>query len=130
MTECRCRWCGHAFMPRTGGGKPQTFCRPAHRRAYDHAGRRYVAAALADGTLTVGALRSGYSPTPAFLSEVVSPTPGAETEALLDELLAALLSLPPDELSWLVYYRLPGEVPLSARSFRSVGCAYALPSVP
>ena len=31
-------------------------------------------------------------------------------EELLDALLTALLALPPDELSWLVYYRLPGAL--------------------
>jgi hypothetical protein len=29
---------------------------------------------------------------------------------LLEALLTALLALPPDELSWLIYYRLPGAL--------------------
>jgi hypothetical protein len=34
----------------------------------------------------------------------------AKAAHLLNDLLAALLALPPDELSWLIYHRLPGEL--------------------
>jgi len=44
-----CTWCGRAFTPRTTGGKLQTFCRTGCRRAFDTAGRKYVAEAIADG---------------------------------------------------------------------------------
>jgi hypothetical protein len=112
MTECRCRWCGNAFMPRTSGGKPQTFCRPAHRRAYDRAGRQYVASALADGTLILDALRNRHAATPALLLAGISPAPmerGADAAELLDELLRVLLSLP--EVAWLRATRkMPAEL--------------------
>ena len=39
-----------------------------------------------------------------------APAKRSEDAALLDKLLSALLALPPDELSWLIYYRLPGEL--------------------
>jgi hypothetical protein len=110
MTECRCRWCGHAFMPRTSGGKPQTFCRPPHRRAYDRAGRKFIAEAIAAGTLTPAALKSGCAATRGLLAGAETTAPVSEAEELLDALLAALLALPPNELSWLIYYRLPGEL--------------------
>jgi hypothetical protein len=72
MTEAAlCAWCGRAFAPRATGGKPQVFCRRACRRAFDASGRRWVAEAIAAGTLTVDALRNGYAATRALL-------PGAE----------------------------------------------------
>jgi hypothetical protein len=44
-------------------------------------------------------------------AETTSPVSEAEAEGeLLDALLTALLALPPNELSWLIYYRLPGEL--------------------
>jgi hypothetical protein len=59
MTGRRCAWCGRAFLPGATGAKRQTFCRLACRRAFDAAGRRWVAEAIASGVLTVEALRSG-----------------------------------------------------------------------
>jgi hypothetical protein len=61
-----CRWCGRSFTPRANGGKPQHFCRPACRRALDAAGRSWIGAALADGRLTIDALRGAPAATPAF----------------------------------------------------------------
>jgi len=43
MSVTKCLWCGRAFTPRATGGKAQRFCRPACRRAFDAAGRRWVA---------------------------------------------------------------------------------------
>src|SRR5690242_9255101 len=54
-----CLWCNDSFEPRRSGGKQQAFCRPACRRAFDVAGRRWVAEAIAAGVLTVDALKSG-----------------------------------------------------------------------
>ena len=120
-----CRWCGRTFAPRATGGHAQRFCRPACRRALDRAGRKFVAAAIADdGRLTVEALKSGYGATRALPAGAVSPPPidpprarvpeapakRSEDASLLDKLLSALLAMPPDELSWLIYYRLPGEL--------------------
>jgi len=32
----RCAWCGAAFAPRSGPGRPRRYCRPSHRqRAYE-----------------------------------------------------------------------------------------------
>jgi hypothetical protein len=42
-----CLWCGNGFTPRRDGGKRQVFCCPACRRAFDAAGRRWVAEAIA-----------------------------------------------------------------------------------
>jgi hypothetical protein len=118
-------WCGRPFTPRTTGGRAQRYCALRCRRAYDAAGRRFVAAAIADGTLTPAALKKAYAATRALMLDAVSPAPISEprkpasvapaegqdeTAVLLDELLAALLKLPPDEWAWLVYYRLPGKL--------------------
>jgi hypothetical protein len=51
-----CLWCGKPFKPREGG-KPQPFCRPAHRRAFDKAARAYVAWAIETGSLSRTELR-------------------------------------------------------------------------
>jgi len=53
-----CLWCGKGFTPRATGGKPQAFCRPACRRAFDASGRRWVSVAIATGVLTVDGLRN------------------------------------------------------------------------
>jgi hypothetical protein len=66
MTAAKCLWCNRVFTPRATGGKGQRFCRPACRRAFDAAGRRWVAEAIAAGMLTVGALRSGAAATRAL----------------------------------------------------------------
>jgi len=61
-----CLWCRQGFRPRRDGGKPQVFCRPVCRRAFDAAGRRWVTDALACGTLTVDAFRNGPTATRAL----------------------------------------------------------------
>jgi hypothetical protein len=70
-----CLWCGKGFTPRRHGGKRQVFCRPACRRDFDAAGRRWVAEAIATGALTVDALRNGAAATRALLSGAISPAP-------------------------------------------------------
>jgi hypothetical protein len=70
-----CQWCGKSFKPRSEGGKAQRFCRPACRRALDAAGRRWIAAALASGSLTIASLKGGAPATRALL-------PGAAAEEL------------------------------------------------
>ncbi len=86
-----CKWCGRPFAPRGSGGKPQHFCQPACRRALDAAGRRWIAAALADGRLTIDALRNGLAATRALPADDETPPAAEETVALLDDVLAALL---------------------------------------
>jgi hypothetical protein len=44
----KARACTRAFAPRTTGGHAQQFCRSDCRRAYDAAGRRWVARAIAN----------------------------------------------------------------------------------
>ena len=56
-------WCGRSFRPRRDSDKAQRFCRPACRRAFDAAGRRWVAEVLASGTLTIPDLRNASSTT-------------------------------------------------------------------
>jgi hypothetical protein len=75
-----CAWCGRAFIPRATGGKRQVFCRPACRRGFDAAGRRWMSEAIASGTLTVDALRNGAAATRALLSGVISPAPISEPQ--------------------------------------------------
>ena len=109
MTEAAsCAWCSHPFRPRATGGHAQRFCRPVCRRAFDAAGRRWVADAISGGTLTVAALRSGYAATRALVAEAISSVPVSEArepapvalterdheaEDLLGGLLVALLDL-------------------------------------
>jgi hypothetical protein len=112
MTEAVfCVWCSHAFIPRATGGKRQVFCRPACRRGFDAAGRRWVAEAIASGTLTLDALRNGAAATRALLPMAISPAaipeaqdaaPAASADSaeeaaeLLDDLLMAVFDLPGD----------------------------------
>jgi hypothetical protein len=58
-TTAACQWCGLRFTPRPDGGRLQRYCSPECRRAFDAAARRFVAAAITDGRLTVAALRDG-----------------------------------------------------------------------
>ena len=109
MTAHSCLWCSKAFVPRKDGGKPQVFCRPACRRGFDAAGRRWVAEAIATGTLSLGALRNGPGATRALVPTAISPVPISaspnptpvapaerpdEAAELLDDFLIALLELP------------------------------------
>jgi hypothetical protein len=120
-----CGWCSKAFAPRRDGGKPQLFCRPACRRAFDAGGRRWVADAIAGGVLTLDALRNGFATTRALLPVAISPAsiddaalqlaPVAPAESpdevaeLLDDFLIALLDLPGDAWPDLVV-ALPDEL--------------------
>jgi len=72
-----CMWCGKGFAPRVSGGKPQMFCHEVCRRAFDAAGRRWVAEAIADGTLTLDSLRNGAAATRALLPGGNSSAPVA-----------------------------------------------------
>ena len=79
MTEAAaCTWCNSSYAPRATGGHVQRFCRPVCRRAFDAAGRRWVAEAIAAGMLTVDALRNGAATTRALL-------PGGNSLAPVDE---------------------------------------------
>jgi hypothetical protein len=76
MTEAEsCAWCDHTFRPRVTGGHPQRFCRPACRRAFDAAGRRWVAEAIAAGTLTLDELRNASVATRGLLPAAILPVP-------------------------------------------------------
>ena len=74
-----CLWCSNSFEPRRSGGKQQMFCLPACRREFDVAARRWVAAAIATGVLTVDVLRNGRAPTRALV--VATPSPAAPQSA-------------------------------------------------
>ena len=52
-----CLWCGADFEPRATGGKPQRFCQPVCRRAFDAACRLYAASEVEAGRLPVSSLR-------------------------------------------------------------------------
>jgi len=73
-----CLWCSRGFAPRRSGGKRQVFCRPACRRAFDAAGRRWVAEAIAAGVLTLDALKNGATATRALAPATISPAPKIE----------------------------------------------------
>ena len=68
-----CAWCGRPFTPRATGGHTQRSCRSSCRKAFDAAGRRWVAEAIAAGMLTVSALRNGAATTRALLPGAISP---------------------------------------------------------
>jgi len=98
-----CRWCGRAFTPRKNGGKPQYFCRSSCRRALDAAGRRWIAAALADGRVTTEALHSRLTETRALpIDGKAGQLPASDaTDTLLDLFVAlpnSILFTLPDEL--------------------------------
>ena len=73
-----CLWCGKGFTPRRDGGKAQRFCRSACRRDFDAAGRRWVAAAIGAGVLTVDALNIDATATRALVPAATSPVPVGE----------------------------------------------------
>src|SRR6516165_9843224 len=79
-----CGWCGKAFTPRSDGGQAQRFCRLACRRAFDAAGRRWVAEAMAAGMLTLNALRSGAVTTRALLPGAIPPAPVSQRGKIFD----------------------------------------------
>jgi hypothetical protein len=120
MSECQ--WCSSPFAPRRNGGKRQVFDHPRCRRAFDAAGRRWVADALAGGTLTVKALRNGAPATRALAAEAVSPAPilapaeGPDEAAELLDKLTRVLFAAPDLLPWL---QATGKLskPLAARIY-------------
>jgi hypothetical protein len=94
-----CLWCRKPFTPRRDGGKPQVFCRPACRRDFDTAGRRWVAEALATGMLTVDALKNGPAATRALRrpGERLSPLPddiGSLDNAFPDPVTRFLVGVP------------------------------------
>jgi len=53
----RCLWCAGPFTPMNNGGRRRRFCRDECRIACYDAGRTWAVEALADGRLTVAALR-------------------------------------------------------------------------
>ena len=74
------------------------FCRPACRRAFDTAGRRCVAQAIASGVLTVGALRDASAATRALRrwGEGRSPLPdiGSPANAFPEPMTRFLVEVP------------------------------------
>ena len=73
-----CFWCSKRFAPRGDDGKRQVFCRPMCRRAFDAAGRRWVAEAIATGVLTVQELKNGPAAMRALGLAAASPPPEGE----------------------------------------------------
>ena len=65
-STCICLWCRRPFEPRRSGGKPQRFCMPVHRRAFETAGRQFLGRLRAAGDLSIAAL-SGPPATRALL---------------------------------------------------------------
>ncbi len=57
MNKRTCRWCHGAFRPRMSGGKPQRFCSPGCRRAFEAALRAWAQAEFAAGRITVTELQ-------------------------------------------------------------------------
>jgi hypothetical protein len=89
-----CLWCGSTFTPRATGGHAQRFCRPTCRRAFDAAGRRWVAEAIASGTLPLDVLRSGAAATRALVADAVSPPPIGPAEKPAEGPDGAAIELP------------------------------------
>jgi hypothetical protein len=99
-------------MPRTSGGHAQRFCCSPCRRAYDAAGRRFVAEAIACGLLSLDQIRKGAAARRALGREADSPAlthPADEAKELLDDFLSALLKWP-DEEWFALMERLPYEL--------------------
>ena len=71
--SCACSWCGTAFQPRADGGTPQRFCKPACRRAFDHASRAWVRRQVDAGLLSVADLRDGPGTARALLPGTYPP---------------------------------------------------------
>jgi len=94
--QLSCAWCQRGFAPRADGGRKQRFCSERCRRAFDAGGRRWVAAALAEGTLTVdelvhfGALKL---PPPTDAGPDDAARRPAEAARLIDELVVRFTEL-------------------------------------
>jgi hypothetical protein len=99
-----CPWCGRTFAPRTTGGHAQVYCSQPCRRAYDAAGRKFVATAIASGTLTVDALKATRALPPRTISPApidavrlpVAAAPPESADELAVELLQDLIVAAPD----------------------------------
>jgi len=76
---CICLWCRRPFEPRRSGGKPQRFCVPAHRRAFETAGRQFLGRLRAAGDLSIAALSA--APATRALHPGAIPGGGATTLA-------------------------------------------------
>jgi hypothetical protein len=76
-----CPWCGRRFTLRRDSGKEQRFCSAMCRHALDATGRRWIAAALVSGALTLDHLRSDSLTTRALLRGAISPRPVPEARA-------------------------------------------------
>lgn len=68
-----CPWCRASFEPRHGGGRPQKFCVPLHRRQFEAAGRAYLSSLIGAGLLSVQDL-SGAPATRALATAALSPS--------------------------------------------------------
>jgi hypothetical protein len=93
----RCAWCDQPFRMRHSGGHAQRFCRPACRRKFHAAVRRWGLDAVGTGALTIADIRNGPATTRALIRGGISlgTAPEAETEvdalgALLRDILDAL----------------------------------------
>jgi hypothetical protein len=71
--SCACLWCGTTFQPRADGGTAQRFCKPACRRAFDHASRAWVRRQVDAGLLSVADLRNGPETARALLPGTYPP---------------------------------------------------------
>ncbi len=57
----QCLWCDNTFTPRSTGGHAQKFCSVRCREEFHEAGRAWVAAAVAEGRLSVADLKVAVS---------------------------------------------------------------------
>jgi hypothetical protein len=93
-----CFWCGRAFTPRATGGHPQTFCKPACRRAFHAEARTWVLAELAAGHIAISEVKNGSAATRALCGsgDRASPLPdtGSPENALPDLMARFLVEVP------------------------------------
>jgi len=86
---CICLWCRRPFEPRRSGGKPQRFCVPAHRRAFETAARRFLGRLIAAGELSVAALNAP----PATRALLPGAVPGGGATTLAEAAKSRSVSL-------------------------------------
>jgi hypothetical protein len=86
---CICLWCSQPFEPRRSGGKPQRFCVPAHRRAFETAGRQFLGRLIAAGELSIAAL----SAAPATRALLPGAVPGESATTLAKAVRSRCTSL-------------------------------------
>jgi hypothetical protein len=126
-----CLWCGGVFEPHRGGS-PQTFCGAACRASFHREARRWCNRAIADGRLTVEALRDSVAAACTLPSGAEAPLSQSDKEppesTPLNPMAHFLVELPLYMIELLVKFgwlrsNQQDDLPAIMRALRNCGLA-------